>query len=149
MNAGGALILMEISTEIPDSVAQLLSVAEQWLTAPPSRKWSTVAWQTEQRLRREAEQRRAEEERRWRELAARIEHIEDRRIAGLGAILAELDELGRLRRPIRHAHGRSSGRTDATSVDLPRLGKGAFSNARSSSVGASDRGTVCNRATVW
>lgn len=59
-----------------------------------------AAAKTEQRLRREAEQRRAEEERQRRELAARIKHIEDRRIAGLGAILAELDELDRLRRLI-------------------------------------------------
>lgn len=55
---------------------------------------------TEQRLRREAEQRRAEEERQRRERAARIKHIEDRRTAGLGAILTELDELDRLRRLI-------------------------------------------------
>ena len=57
-----------------------------------------AAAKTEQRLRREAEQRRVEEERRRRELAARIKHIEDRRIAGLGAILAELDKLDQLRR---------------------------------------------------
>ena len=55
---------------------------------------------TEQRLRREAEQRRAEEERQRRERAARIKHIEDRRTAGLSAILTELDELDRLRRLI-------------------------------------------------
>ncbi|MGO8920664.1 MAG: hypothetical protein ACLQJR_32625 [Stellaceae bacterium] len=55
---------------------------------------------TEQRLKREAEQRRVEEERRRRELAARIKHIEDRRTAGLGAILVELGELDRLRRLI-------------------------------------------------
>jgi hypothetical protein len=55
---------------------------------------------TEQRLRREAEQRRAEEERQRREQAARIKHIEDRRTAGLSAILTELDELDRLRRLI-------------------------------------------------
>ncbi len=57
-----------------------------------------AAAKTEQRLEREAEQRRIEEERRRRELAARIKHIEDRRTAGLGAILTELDELDRLRR---------------------------------------------------
>jgi hypothetical protein len=55
---------------------------------------------TEQRLRREAEQRKAEEERQRRERVARIKHIEDRRTDGLGAILAELDELDRLRRLI-------------------------------------------------
>ncbi len=55
---------------------------------------------TEQRLRREAEQRKIEEERRQREQAARVKHIEDRRTAGLGAILIELDELDRLRRLI-------------------------------------------------
>ena len=55
---------------------------------------------TEQRLKREAEQRKIEEDRRRRELAARIKHIEDRRTAGLGAILVELGELDRLRRLI-------------------------------------------------
>ncbi len=59
-----------------------------------------AAAKTEERLRREAEQRRIEEERRRRELAARMKHIEDRRTAGLGAILIELDELDRLRRLI-------------------------------------------------
>lgn len=59
-----------------------------------------AAAKTERRLRQEAEQRRVEEERRRRELAARVKHIEDRRIAGLSAILAELDELDRLRRLI-------------------------------------------------
>ncbi len=54
----------------------------------------------EQRLKRQEEQRRAEEERQRRERAARIKHIEDRRTAGLGAILTELDELDRLRRLI-------------------------------------------------
>lgn len=56
-----------------------------------------AAAKTEQRLKREAEQRRIEEERLRRELAARIKHIEDRRASGLGAILAELAELDRLR----------------------------------------------------
>ncbi|WP_201026349.1 hypothetical protein [Paramesorhizobium deserti] len=59
-----------------------------------------AAAKTEERLRREAEQRRIEEERRRRELAARIKHVEDRRTTGLGAILSELDELDRLRRLI-------------------------------------------------
>lgn len=59
-----------------------------------------AAAKTEQRLKRETEQRKAEEERQRRELAARVKHIEDRRTAGLGAILAELDELDRLRRLI-------------------------------------------------
>jgi hypothetical protein len=59
-----------------------------------------AAAKTEQRLKREAEERRREEERRRRELAERAKHIEDRRIAGLEAILAELDELDRLRRLI-------------------------------------------------
>ena len=57
-----------------------------------------AAAKTEERLRREAEQRRIEEERRRRELAARIKHVEERRATGLGAILSELDELDRLRR---------------------------------------------------
>jgi len=56
-----------------------------------------AAAKTEERLKREAEQRRIEEERLRRELAARIKHIEDRRAAGLGAILAERAELDRLR----------------------------------------------------
>lgn len=56
-----------------------------------------AAAKTEQRLKREAEQRRIEEGRRRHELAARIKHIEDRRTAGLGAILVELAELDRLR----------------------------------------------------
>jgi hypothetical protein len=59
-----------------------------------------VAAKTEERLRREAEQRRIEEERRRHELAARIKHVEDRRTARLDAILSELDELDRLRRLI-------------------------------------------------
>jgi hypothetical protein len=59
-----------------------------------------AAAKTEQRLKREAEERRRDEERRRRELVERAKHIEDRRIAGLGAILAELDELDRLRRLI-------------------------------------------------
>lgn len=59
-----------------------------------------AAAKTEQRLKREAEQRRIEEERRRHELAARDKHIEDRRAAGLGAILAELDDLERLHRLI-------------------------------------------------
>lgn len=59
-----------------------------------------AAAKTEQRLKREAEQRRIEEEWRRRELEARVKHIEDRRAAGLGAILVELDELDRLRRLI-------------------------------------------------
>ncbi len=59
-----------------------------------------AAAKTEQRLKREAEERRREEERRRRELAERAKHIKDRRIAGLKAILAELDELDRLRRLI-------------------------------------------------
>src|SRR5690606_23808570 len=59
-----------------------------------------AAAKTQERLRREAEQRRIEEERCRRELAARMKHIEDRRTAGLGAILAELDELDRVRRLI-------------------------------------------------
>ncbi|WP_295813331.1 hypothetical protein [uncultured Nitratireductor sp.] len=59
-----------------------------------------AAAKTEQRLKCEAEQRRLEEERRLRELAARARHIEERRLAGLSAVLSELDELDRLRRLI-------------------------------------------------
>jgi len=57
-----------------------------------------AAAKTEERLRREAQQRAYEEERRLRELAARAKHIEDRRIAGLRAVLVEVDELDRARR---------------------------------------------------
>ena len=59
-----------------------------------------AAAKTEERLRREAERRKIEEERHRQEMAARLRHIEDRRTAGLGAILCELDELDRLRRLI-------------------------------------------------
>lgn len=57
-----------------------------------------AAAKTEERFRREAEQRKAEEERQRRERTARIKHVEDRRAAGLGTILSELEELDRLRR---------------------------------------------------
>lgn len=59
-----------------------------------------AAAKTGQRIRREADQRRMEQERLRRELAARAKHIEDRRTAGLGVILTELDELDRLGRLI-------------------------------------------------
>ena len=59
-----------------------------------------AAAKTEQRLKREAEQRRLQEERRLREPAARARYLEERRLAGLGAVLSELDELDRLRRLI-------------------------------------------------
>ena len=59
-----------------------------------------AAAKTDQRLQRESEQRRLQEERRLRELAARARHIEELRLAGLGAVLSELDELDRLRRLI-------------------------------------------------
>jgi hypothetical protein len=57
-----------------------------------------AATKTEDRLRREAEQRRIEEERRRRELAARLKHVYDRRAAGLAAVLSELAEPDRPRR---------------------------------------------------
>lgn len=57
-----------------------------------------AAAKTEDRLWREADARRAEEERQRRELAARRKHINDRRIGGLSALLTEIDELDRLRR---------------------------------------------------
>jgi len=57
-----------------------------------------AAAKTEDRLKRETEQRRIVEERRRHELAARIKHVDERRTAGLAAILAELDELDQLRR---------------------------------------------------
>lgn len=59
-----------------------------------------AAAKTEQRVRREADQRRMEQERLRRESAARAKHIEDRRTAELGVILTELDELDRLGRLI-------------------------------------------------
>jgi hypothetical protein len=59
-----------------------------------------AAAKTEQLIRREADQQRMEQERLRRELAARAKHIEDRRAAGRGAILTELDELDRLGRLI-------------------------------------------------
>lgn len=73
------------------------------------------AAKTEERLKREAEQRRIEEERRRREVAARSQHTEDRRTAGLDAILSELDELDRLRRLI------SMLTTEVTAEPTPRL----------------------------
>lgn len=57
-----------------------------------------AAAKTDERLRREADQRKADEERQRRERTARIRHIEDRRVAGLGVILSELEELDRIRR---------------------------------------------------
>lgn len=57
-----------------------------------------AAAKTEGRLRREEEERKREEARRHRETAARAKHIEERRSAGLGAVLAEIDDLDRLRR---------------------------------------------------
>lgn len=57
-----------------------------------------AAAKKEDRIQREAEQRRREEEQRRREQIARLKHIEDRRAAGLGALLKELDELDQLRR---------------------------------------------------
>ena len=68
-----------------------------------------AAAKTEQRLEREAQQRKREEDRRRLELAARKKHVEDRRIAGLEAILAELDELGRLRRLIAQLTAEAGG----------------------------------------
>ena len=60
-----------------------------------------AAAKTERRLEREAEQRKMEEARLQRELAARIRHIEERRVSGLSEIMLELDELDRLRRLLR------------------------------------------------
>ncbi len=57
-----------------------------------------AAAKTAERLLRENERQRIEEERIRRELAARAKHIEDRRIAGLDSILGELAELDRLQR---------------------------------------------------
>lgn len=48
-------------------------------------------------------------------MAARLRHIEDRRTAGLGAILSELDELDRLRRLINMLT------TEITVEPTPRL----------------------------
>jgi hypothetical protein len=57
-----------------------------------------AAAKTAERLRREKERQRIEEDRIRRELAARAKHIEDRRVAGLGSILGELAEMDRLQR---------------------------------------------------
>jgi hypothetical protein len=57
-----------------------------------------AAAKTAQRLRREEEQRQIEDARQRREVAARRAHIQERRTTELGALLAELDELDRLRR---------------------------------------------------
>lgn len=51
-----------------------------------------------ERLRREEEQRRAEEQRRLRERALRAMHVEERRTAALETVLAEAEQLERLRR---------------------------------------------------
>ena len=50
------------------------------------------------RLRRQEEQRSAEEQRRLRELALRAKHIEERRTAALETILTEVEQVDRLRR---------------------------------------------------
>lgn len=57
-----------------------------------------AAAKTEERHQREARQRQVEEERRTRENSARLRYIEERRVSGLGKLLAELDEIDRLRR---------------------------------------------------
>jgi len=57
-----------------------------------------AAAKSEERLRREEQHRRFEEEQRLRELAARAKHIEERRVAGLRSVLVEVDELDRARR---------------------------------------------------
>ena len=59
-----------------------------------------AAVKTEQRLEREAQRKKFEEERRLRELAQRARHTEERRLAGLDEVLSELDKLDRLRRLI-------------------------------------------------
>jgi hypothetical protein len=74
-----ALILMEISTEIPDFEAQLLFVAEQWLTVAAIEEMLQGRVANRPMSQAEAEQRRAKEERRRRGLAARIKQIKDRR----------------------------------------------------------------------
>lgn len=74
-----------------------------------------AAAKAEDRLKREAQERKREEERRRREQAARVKHIEDRRAAGLGTLLAELDELDRLRRLIGLLP------TGASAQEMPRV----------------------------
>jgi hypothetical protein len=73
-----------------------------------------AAAKVEDRAKRDAEARRVEDEQRRREEAARAKHIEDRRSAGLAAILGELDELSRLRNLttalLEHASGDASPR---------------------------------------
>lgn len=74
-----------------------------------------AAAKTEERLRSEEEERKREEARRRREMAARAKHIEERRSAGLGAILAEIYELDRLRRLL------ASLEKDVSAQPTPRL----------------------------
>ena len=57
-----------------------------------------AAAKTEQRLEREAEQRRVEEQRRLREQALRTQHVEERRVAALGRIVDDIEQAEKLRR---------------------------------------------------
>lgn len=107
-----------------------------------------AAAKTEERLRREVEQRRIEEERRRRELAARVKHIQDRRTTGLSALLSELDELDRLRRLIAMLT-ESFGRTEPQIVGVSGLDHRALDAARGSLVSAGDRGSLRGGAPIW
>lgn len=74
-----------------------------------------AAAKTEERLQREAQQRLFEEQRRMREQAARARYIEERREAGLVAILGELEKLEHLRRLVEMLQ------TRAITEQTPRL----------------------------
>ncbi|MCC6981764.1 MAG: hypothetical protein IT535_00700 [Bauldia sp.] len=82
-----------------------------------------AAAKTEQRLEQEAWHQAYEEEKRRRELADRIKHIEERLVAGLRAILNELDELDRLRPPHWYSVSASLCRTPDATRGLLGLGK--------------------------
>lgn len=76
-----------------------------------------AAVKTEQRLRREAEQRRRDEARRLRDEARRDAHVEERRIQALETILGEMERAERLRRLLRAVRDESGG------SDSGRLGE--------------------------
>jgi hypothetical protein len=63
-------------------------------------------------------------------------------------MLAELDELGRLRRPIATLTTEVVAEPDTTPFDVPLLGTGSFSKARSAPFCVGDRGAVRGGAFV-
>ena len=73
-----------------------------------------AAARTEQRLKREAEERRYQEECRRRELAARTRRVEARRTAALRAIASDLEQLARIRQLMKSL-------TAGLASDTPRV----------------------------